>query len=529
VSREVVLEAAGGLRRHYTRVDWSATPVGPMSDWSPALCNAADLVLNTNFPVTLLWGPEFVLIYNEAFVELIADKHPEALGTPARDVFPEAWAAIGPMMEGVLAGDGATWLQDAPVPLRRHGFLEEAYFTFSYSPVRGADGTVEGVLDIATETTRQVIDRRRLEMLNSLQHLLGDIDHAEQVAERVLPLLRANAADFPAVHIDVAPAAGPAGVGTDGWARFTLGSLPAPRGRPELAVRLSDRLAPDEGYLAFLRVTGSLLGRAIDRINVHEAERDIAEALQRSLLTEPLQPDHLQIAVRYVPAAAEAEIGGDWYDSFIGPDGTLTLVVGDVTGHDRWAAATMAQLRNLVRGVTYARRTSPAGILASLDQAMHGLAVGGYATAIVAHMERDQVAAETGLRTLRWCNAGHPPPVLVAPDGRATLLEERADLLLGLGDGARADHTVTLAPGSSIVFYTDGLVERRGAPLGARLEWLTGILAGCGRLEADEICDRLLSHLDDSVEDDVALLVVRLFPEDEPPPDKSDSGGPPAP
>ncbi len=95
-----------------------------MSAWTPALRNAIDLALHTRFPVTLFWGPEFVLVYNEAYAPLIADKHPAALGSRARDVFPQAWSAIGPLMESVLAVEGATWTEDAHVPLQRHGRLD---------------------------------------------------------------------------------------------------------------------------------------------------------------------------------------------------------------------------------------------------------------------------------------------------------------------------------------------------------------------------------------------------------------------
>jgi hypothetical protein len=120
---------------------------------------------------------------------------------------------------------------------------------------------------------------------------------------------------------------------------------------------------------------------------------------------------------------------------------------------------------------------------------MRGLAVDTYATAILAHIERDQFKAQWGLRTLRWCNAGHPPAVLVAPDGQSRLLEARPDLLLGLGGGERADHTLTLAPGSSLVFYTDGLVERRESPLDDRLHSLGDTLAGRNHVDA-ELCNR---------------------------------------
>lgn len=526
---DAVFEAAGTLRRLYEEVDWSATSLGPVSSWSPALRGALDLALHTRFPVTLFWGSDLVLLYNEAFPALIADKHPAALGRPAPDVFPEAWQAIGPLMKGVMAGDGPTWTEDARVPLQRHGRLEEAYFTFSYSPVHEADGTVGGVLDIATETTRQVIDRRRLTTLSRLREVLGESDNVEAVRERALSVLRDNPADLPTVDIHVGFAANPddgplrshdsetvEASGAGRVARFQLGSSPDEATSPWLEVRLSDHLAPDETYLGFLRLIAAALGQAIDRARARDveravsaAERSVSEALQRSLLTKPSLPDGIQVAVRYRPAAEQVEVGGDWYDAFLTSDGALTAVVGDVNGHDVKAIAAMAQVRNLLRGICHATHHTPAEVLSSLDQAMRGLAIGTYATALLARIEPARPDAKSPPRTLRWSNAGHPPPVLLGPDGEAHLLEAPPDALLGVGDGKRADQAISINPGSSVVLYTDGLIERRTSPLQERLEWLTGILAGRQALSAEELCDHLLGQLDDSVEDDIALLVLR--------------------
>ncbi|WP_432505822.1 SpoIIE family protein phosphatase [Kineococcus arenarius] len=266
--------------------------------------------------------------------------------------------------------------------------------------------------------------------------------------------------------------------------------------------------------------------QSLAALQAHEQERRVAgeqrrlsEALQRSLLTAPFEPDHLQIAVRYLPAAAEAQIGGDWYDCFLAPSGTTTLVVGDVAGHDRDAAAAMGQVRNLLRGVSIALGEPPAAVLAALDRAMHHLGVGVIATAVLAQVEQNPAEEAAGLRTLRWSNAGHPPPVLIAPDGTARLLQAQPDMLLGLHpDAERADHATTLEPGSTVVLYTDGLVERRDAPLQDGLEWLRATLEQLHHLNAEELCDALLARLDGSPEDDVALLVLRAHPEDGPRP-----------
>jgi hypothetical protein len=511
VSPQILFAAAGPIQPAYEAVEWEATPLGPVDGWSPVLRSAVDLILNTAFPATLLWGGDFVMVYNAAFVELIGDKHPSALGRAARDVFPEAWDIIGPLMAVVLAGEGAVYVEDQPLPLERHGRLEETYFTFSYSPVRDRHGRIEGVLDIAMETTDQVVDHRRLEMLSALRELLGGLNQAEDVLELALPLLRANAHDMPDVEVRPMTEGG----APDGMLELSLGT----GDRPALAVRLSEHLAPDDAYLGFLRLIAGSLGQALDRIAARDAERSVSEAIQRSLLTQPLQPDHLQVAVRYLPAADNAQVGGDWYDAFLTPDGALQLVVGDVTGHDGRAAAAMAQVRNLLRGVAYTSGRSPAGVLRDLDEAMHGLAIGVFATAIVARVEQDEEDARHGLRTLRWSNAGHPPPALLTADGRARLLERDADVLLGIGGApGRADHAVPLAPGDTVVLYTDGLVERRSQGLQARLDWLLARLEQCQDLPAEALCEHLLAGLEGHAEDDVALLVLRLFPQDAPRP-----------
>jgi len=195
-----------------------------------------------------------------------------------------------------------------------------------------------------------------------------------------------------------------------------------------------------------------------------------------------------------------AQVGGDWYDAFSAPGGALTLVVGDVTGHDRRAAAAMAQVRNLLRGVVYAAAGSPARSLAALDRAMSGLGVGEFATGVIAELD--------GTR-LRWSNAGHPPPAVLAPDGSAKLLETRPEPLLGIGTGERADHEQELEPGSAVVLYTDGLIERRDESLDRGLARLVAALEGLRGLDADAICDRLLAQLGNRRDDDVALLVAR--------------------
>jgi serine phosphatase RsbU (regulator of sigma subunit) len=239
----------------------------------------------------------------------------------------------------------------------------------------------------------------------------------------------------------------------------------------------------------------------------------MAEALQRSLLTEPPQQEDLEIAVRYVPAAERAQVGGDWYDAFQVGDGSMLLVIGDVTGHDRHAAAAMAQVRNILRGVAHSQPESPARVLAALDRAMCDLAVGTLATAVLARVERCADEENRGRRLLRWSNAGHPAPLLIEQDGTVTPLERTPDRLLGVDPGSpRVEHACLLPHGSTLLLYTDGLIERRGASLDEGVAWLCREVPALRDLPLEEVCDRLLRVLPDALDDDVALLALRAHP-----------------
>jgi serine phosphatase RsbU (regulator of sigma subunit) len=217
----------------------------------------------------------------------------------------------------------------------------------------------------------------------------------------------------------------------------------------------------------------------------------------------------LEIAVRYRPAAEEAQIGGDWFDAFALSDGSLAVVVGDVTGHDADAAAAMAQVRNLLRGVAYTLKGAPADVLAGVDRAMEGLGIDVFASAVLALVAP---ADGRGRRDVRWSNAGHLPPVLVLPGGDARLQTSAPDVLLGLGEAARNDHALMLPPGAALVVYTDGLIERRGVSLVDSLDWLAETLRGHDGSTAEQLCDHVIGQLDDAVEDDVAMLVLRVAP-----------------
>jgi PAS domain S-box-containing protein len=255
---------------------------------------------------------------------------------------------------------------------------------------------------------------------------------------------------------------------------------------------------------------GRRAGLALEHARLFGQQRALAETLQRSMLTAPPDPAHTEIEVRYVPAAAGAEIGGDWYDAFLQSDGCTVLAIGDVVGHDSRAAAAMGQVRGLLRGISYSSGDTPAGVLRQLDRAVRGLALHTMATCLVARLEPDDDGAGT---TLRWSNAGHLPPAVLTADGTVTLLDDGpVDLLLGVApDTARTDRAVVLEPGATVLLYTDVLVERRDRDLDAGTAALAEVLRLCAGLPLAELCDRVLERLFlPDAEDDVAVLAVRI-------------------
>lgn len=524
------------LRATYDAKDWASTALGPREQWPVELQHAVDTILHTEFAAVVVWGPELRLIYNDSYVQLIGEKHPAALGEPCREVFPEAWAQIEPLFDQVHTTGRATMVVDELLPLHRRGFLEDCYFDFSYSPLHDDTGAIVGVLDITLETTHRVLSQRRMALLARLTASLGLVETRDElrvVAHDVLgrfpedvrraQLRFAGESDAPWVGArgEVPPTTD--GVVEDvergGVVRQDLSDPATGAVLASLAVQLSDRLPYDTGYRDFLGLVAATLTQALSRLQLREAERrrgeaerDLLVALQRSLLLPPLSTPALQVAARYVPAAEVAQIGGDWYDAFGQGDGSLVLTVGDVAGHDGESAATMAQTLNLIRGVAFALWERPSRVLEVLDRALGHLAVPTVASAVVARVDPPSTGDDArATYTLWWSRAGHPPPVLLAPDGSTTLLEVGGDHLLGIDpDSPRTEESVLLAPGTTVVFYTDGLVERRGETLDVGFGQLLERLAGRQDDDAETLCDLLLDGMGGEHQDDVALLVLKV-------------------
>lgn len=267
---------------------------------------------------------------------------------------------------------------------------------------------------------------------------------------------------------------------------------------------------------AVLETLAELATQAIDRVRSREAEREVASterrmlaALQRSLLTPPPRVPGVSIEVRYEASAQWAQIGGDWYDAHLGPTGELVLSVGDVTGHDSQAAAVMASVRNLLRATAYLTPGGPAAVLTALDRILHGLHVATLATAVLATISTDPL----GRRTLCWSNAGHPPPLLLLPDGHVEVVTpDTHDLLLGCEPHTpRTQRARDLPPGSTLLLYSDGLVERRGEDFDTSVDRLARTFARHGHRAVPDLAEVLLTTLGEetAAEDDLVMLLAR--------------------
>ncbi|MFE0462015.1 SpoIIE family protein phosphatase [Kitasatospora sp. NPDC058965] len=263
----------------------------------------------------------------------------------------------------------------------------------------------------------------------------------------------------------------------------------------------SPEFTPDEvGLIAEL---ADRAGSGINNAQRYTHEHETALALQRALLAEPMTPHrNIDCALRYLPAGATAEVGGDWYDTVALPGGRTLLVVGDVMGHGLDAAAAMSEYRSLVRSLALQRR-SPAGILNEAERILDALAPERVATCVLALVDPGQLHAT-------FASAGHLPPVHLRADGTVQLLDLPIGPPLGAGVGGYEQLTLPFDAGASLLLYTDGLIERRGTDIEDSLAALRGLpLDPAAPLE--HLIDTALTGLAAGHgEDDVAVLAARL-------------------
>jgi PAS domain S-box-containing protein len=194
-----VLPPGGEMLRLIREKDWSRTPIGGVEQWSPTLRMMVEFLLANRFPLLLWWGPQFVSIYNDAYRPILGAKHPAALGQPFKEVWSEIADIITPLIDTPFNGGPSTWMDDIPLELNRHGYLEETHFTIAYSPVpdEAAPRGIGGVLATVHEITDKVIGERRIEALRDLTARAGEGKSAEEACQLAALALKDHDKDIP--------------------------------------------------------------------------------------------------------------------------------------------------------------------------------------------------------------------------------------------------------------------------------------------------------------------------------------------
>jgi serine phosphatase RsbU (regulator of sigma subunit) len=254
-------------------------------------------------------------------------------------------------------------------------------------------------------------------------------------------------------------------------------------------------------------VRGIALG--VDNARLHQHTRRTAERMQRALLPQLPDIDRLELVARYAPSSTDAQVGGDWFDAFTLPTGDTALVIGDVTGHDLQSAVAMSQLRNLLRGIAVDRQEPPAEVVHRFDLACQTLYPHATATCVYAVIK----GPPGGPWELHHCSAGHPPPLLTTHEGDTRFLDAGVGPLIGLDPGlSRVTGCDRLPPWSTLLMFTDGLIERRGESLDDAMTRLRQHTAALARAPIDVFCDELVIGLGTDTTDDIALLALRPVP-----------------
>ena len=333
------LTGGGELGALIRAKDWSKTPLGAPETWSPALRMMVGFMLANRFPLLLWWGPEYISIYNDAYVPVLGSKHPWALGQPVSECWKEIWHILQPLIDTPFQGGPPTWMEDIALEINRHGFVEETHFTVAYSPVPDdtAPRGIGGVLATVHEITEKVIGERRVVILRDLGARAGEAKTAEEACAIAAATLAEHGQDVPFALLylidtdgkqarlagaagGTSPASGPSSLPLDerrqtGWplaealrtermqvvedigARFadvppgpwsdpprTAAILPIPSNKAHemaglLVAGISARLKFDEQYRSFLELMTTQIATAIANARAYEEERRRAEAL----------------------------------------------------------------------------------------------------------------------------------------------------------------------------------------------------------------------------------------------------------
>ncbi|HEU4536973.1 MAG TPA: GAF domain-containing protein, partial [Polyangiaceae bacterium] len=196
-ARDEVFEGGGELGARMRAIDWSRTPLGPVEAWPQSLKTCVRVVLTSRQPMFVWWGDELINLYNDAYKAIVGGKHPEALGQPASVVWREVWGEIGPRARATMRGNEGTYDEALLLIMERHGYPEETYYTFSYSPVPNDQGGTGGIFCANTDDTRRIVGERQLTLLGELAARTAEARTPGEVGALAAECLAANPRDLP--------------------------------------------------------------------------------------------------------------------------------------------------------------------------------------------------------------------------------------------------------------------------------------------------------------------------------------------
>lgn len=442
----------------------------------------------------------------------------DAVGRNARDLVPDlerhwvdtyARVALGGETLRFEEGSAAMgrWFDVFATPVEPHG-----RFALVFKDVTERRLAEMSLRESELEARRA---RRRAEFLAEVIGELEAVDGVQARAERLMDLLVPRAADRASLVVPGNPPTVLARRRTPGEDDPPHSELRTPmetgeRAEAALVLELTDpdRRPYGDADHAFFTGLAARAGVVLASARVHEEEHRVALSLQRALLPSILEVHPaIDVAARYAAATGALEVGGDWYDVFRLPDGRIGLAVGDVVGHGLESAATMGRLRTALAALA-PHADGPGELLSHLQQFTDGPNGTGFATACYAVLDPDA-------GRLVHASAGHPPCLLVHPDGTTRWLEEgRSVPLCALGGTDRPQAVTALEPGALLLLFTDGLVERRNASLSAGMDRLEAVARDLRDAPVEEICDRVLAEMVGDAEraDDLVIVALRFVP-----------------
>lgn len=561
---DVVFARAGEMAPLLYAFDWGSTALGDPTTWPQSLRSAASICLGAKYPIALYWGPELTLLYNDAWSLIPGDKHPWALGRSAHEVWPDIWDIVGPEIDGALAGEGMwvadrmlpmdrwgyveeTYFNYNLSPITAEDGRIEGVFNagLETTPRVVASRHQRVLIDLIAETAsatsveeafagaiKALADHREVSPFAVLYRLDDGVAHlagstgVSPGGEGTGPAVVLGVDDDPwRIHhaIETRRPVTIEDIGrfadvwaVDGWPEpaHTAVTLPIVRSRRKrrrvegvLVVGMPPGLRLDDQHEEFHAALADRLALSVldarreeeDR-RTFETEHRIAATLQRSLIPALPELDIVGLAGCYLPGTDGLEVGGDWYDAIPLPDGSVTVVIGDVVGKGVAAAAQMGQLRNALRAYVL-EGFSPGEVLGKLNHLTMSLSGSTFATVLCLRYEPED-------RTVRWCRAGHLPALVRRADGRVDLLDGAGSPPIGVFEGVLfRESEDRLEPDDVVVLYTDGLIEKPGedidVSIAALAERIAALELGPSFLDA---VVAPLAHGDRR--DDVAVLVL---------------------